>query len=366
MKEKLKKTKISKKKPKETLKKEKNPLKNIKKLEKDAIIHNNDYLNSIEIENLPEQEIPEEELKNLEKEFQNTIELEGLEKKPNLKKYNKDKAINDSILNWYLNEIHKIPMLSREEEYETALKAVKGDESARNKLVRANLRFVVSIAKKYQSYGLTLMDLINEGNLGLIRAAERFNPERGYHFISYAVWWIRQSIKYAIQQKAQLIRLPLNKIAELKRIDEAEQWFENQQELEGSIENIAGYVDKKPEEINHLLLVSKDHLSLDAPLVDSDDFSLVDGVYDEKLETPFNNVEFEELRKEILKSLEQLTEREKKIIMLRFGLDGGPVYSLQKIGKMIGLSKERVRQIEKKALRKIRTGKNAKELSSFL
>ncbi|GIX40595.1 MAG: hypothetical protein KatS3mg129_0328 [Leptospiraceae bacterium] len=344
----------------------KKKLKELQKDNNDKYILSNYPINHIDIENLPEQEIPEEELKHLEEEFQNTIELEELEKERISKKSKKDKSINDSILNWYLNEIHKIPMLSREEEYETALKAMKGDESARNKLVRANLRFVVTIAKKYQSYGLTLMDLINEGNVGLIRAAERFNPERGYHFISYAVWWIRQSIKYAIQQKSQLIRLPLNKIADLRRIDEAEHWFENQNEIEGTIENIAEYVDKKPQEINHLLQVSKEHLSLDAPLVDSDDFALVDGVHDDKSESPSSNVEFEELRKEILKSLDQLTEREKKIIMLRFGLDGGPVYSLQKIGKMIGLSKERVRQIEKKALRKIRTGKNAKELSSFL
>jgi len=192
------------------------------------IIPDNYKINPLDIENLPEKEIPPEELKTLEFEFQQTIELTDSNKKFSKKK---DKHLNDSILNWYLNEIHKIPMLSREEEYQTAIKAMKGDESARNKLVRANLRFVVSIAKKYQSYGLTLMDLINEGNLGLIRAAERFNPEKGYHFISYAVWWIRQSIKYAIQQKSQLIRLPLNKIADLKRIDQAEHFLENQHDL---------------------------------------------------------------------------------------------------------------------------------------
>lgn len=312
------------------------------------------------IEFLPEEEIPFEELKNLENEFNDIIEEYEPKKRKKLKK-NKD--LNESILNWYLNEIHKIPMLSREEEYETALKAMNGDEEARNKLVRANLRFVVTIAKKYQSYGLTLMDLINEGNLGLIRAAERFNPSKGYHFISYAVWWIRQSIKYAIQQKSQLIRLPVNKMTELKKLDE--EWYENQGIEESSLDNRTGNSEKK-EILNHLIQISKEHLSLDAPLVESDDFTLADGLYDENNQSPFENVEFEQLKKEILISLEQLSERERKIIMLRFGLDGGPVYSLQKIGKMIGLSKERVRQIEKKALRKIRTGKNAKELSSFL
>lgn len=309
------------------------------------------------LESLLEKELPIKELKQLENDFQECIETKATKKKK------KDKDLNESILNWYLKEIHKIPMLSREEEYETALRAMKGDEEARNTLVRANLRFVVTIAKKYQSYGLSLMDLINEGNLGLIRAAERFNPSKGYHFISYAVWWIRQSIKYAIQQKSQLIRLPVNKMAFLKKFEEES--LENQEYLKSS--NILPENNpKKMEVINHLLTVSKDHLSLDTPLTDSDEFTLADGLFDETYQSAFTNVEFEQLKKEILVSLEELTEREKKIIMLRFGLDGGPVYSLQKIGKMIGLSKERIRQIEKKALRKIRTGKNSKELSSFL
>ncbi len=316
------------------------------------------YKNEIHyIESLPEKELPLEELKQLENEFEEYIE------KKTHKKKKKNKDLNESILNWYLKEIHKIPMLSRQEEYEISLRAMKGDEEARNMLVRANLRFVVTIAKKYQSHGLSLMDLINEGNLGLIRAAERFNPSKGYHFISYAVWWIRQSIKYAIQQKSQLIRLPVNKMVFLKRLED--ETIENY-ELEKFSNTLTEKQIKKSEALNHLITISKDPLSLDAPLVDSEDFSLVDGIFDENHQPAYKNLEFEQLKKEILISLEQLTERERKIIMLRFGLDGGPVYSLQKIGKMIGLSKERIRQIEKKALRKIRTGKNSKELSSFL
>lgn len=280
----------------------------------------------------------------------------------------KAEPVNDSILNWYLNEIHKIRMLTREEEYSVALKARDGDEEARNLLVRSNLRFVVTIAKRYQSHGLTMMDLINEGNLGLIKAAERFNPERGFHFISYAVWWIRQSIKYAIQQKASLIRLPLNRMADLKRIDEAEHWFENQDEMESSIENIADYMDMGVSELNHLIRMSKDHLSLDAPLSpgDSEDFTLGENIQDTKGLEAHASLEFEQLKGELAKSLDQLGERERKVITLRFGMDGGPVFSLQRIGRMVGLSKERVRQIEKKALRKIRTGVNSRQLGAFL
>lgn len=282
------------------------------------------------------------------------------------RKKSADSESNDSILNWYLNEIHKIPMLSREQEYEVALKAKEGDQDARDLLVRSNLRFVVTVARKYQSYGMSMMDLINEGNLGLIKAAERFNPERGFHFISYAVWWIKQAILFAIQQKASLIRLPLNRTADLRRIEEAERWIENQEDLENNTETLAEYVDMKPEDMNHLLRMSRDHLSLDAPFSEAEDFTLGENIEDDQAEDPDIRVQDEYLKEEIRKSLGELTARERQVLTMRFGLDNSPVYSLQRIGKMIGLSKERIRQIEKKAIRKIRTSKTGQNLNAYL
>ena len=273
---------------------------------------------------------------------------------------------NDSILNWYLNEIHKIPMLTREQEQEVARKAQDGDREARSLLVRSNLRFVVTVARKYQSYGLSLMDLINEGNLGLIKASERFNPDRGFHFISYAVWWIKQSILFAIQQKSHLIRLPLNRTADLRRFEEVERWMGNQDNVEASLENMAAMLEMKPEELNHLLNMSRDHLSLDAPMLEGEDTSLGDNIEDPETVQPEDRVEDSDLRKDLEDSMSNLTKREKKVLSLRFGLGGYPVLSLQKIGKQIGLSKERIRQIEKKAIRKIRTGKYSQQLVSYL
>lgn len=277
-----------------------------------------------------------------------------------------EEEANDSILNWYLNEIHKIPMLTREEELVVSRQALEGDQDARDILVRANLRFVVTVARKYQSYGLSLMDLINEGNLGLIKAAERFNPERGFHFISYAVWWIKQSILFAIQQKAHLIRLPLNRTADLRRMEEAERWIENQDDVDSNIHSLASVLDMKPDDLNHLINMSRDHLSLDAPVSDGEDFSLGENIEDVSTLRPDVSVEDDDLKKDIAECMSDLTSREKKVIELRFGLNGGPVMSLQKIGKKIGLSKERIRQIEKKAIRKIRTGKKGQQLVAYL
>lgn len=282
------------------------------------------------------------------------------------KRSRRDSDFQDSILNWYLNEIHKIPMLSREEEMETAIAARAGEAAARDRLVRGNLRFVVTVARKYQSYGLTMMDLINEGNLGLIKAAERFNPDRGYHFISYAVWWIKQSILFAIQQKSHLIRLPLNRTADLRRLEEAERYLDNQEGVDSTLENLASAMDMKQGDLHHLIRMSRDHLSLDAPMSEGEDFSLGDNIQDGDAVMPEQSVEDEALKREISECLDTLTAREKQILSLRFGLGGVQVMSLQKIGKRIGLSKERIRQIEKKAIRKIRTGKSGPQLAAYL
>lgn len=277
-----------------------------------------------------------------------------------------DSDFQDSILNWYLNEIHKIPMLSREEEMDTAVAAQTGDAAARDRLVRGNLRFVVTVARKYQSYGLTMMDLINEGNLGLIKAAERFNPDRGYHFISYAVWWIKQSILFAIQQKSHLIRLPLNRTADLRRLEEAERYLDNQEGVDTTLENLSSTLNMRQSDLSHLINMSRDHLSLDAPMSEGEDFSLGDNIEDAEAVMPEQTVEDEALSKEIGECLDKLTARERQILSLRFGLGGLRVMSLQKIGKRIGLSKERIRQIEKKAIRKIRTGKSGQQLAAYL
>ena len=273
---------------------------------------------------------------------------------------------NDSILNWYLNEIHKIPMLSREEELEVAKKAREGDEEARNLLTRSNLRFVVTVAKKYQSSGLSIMDLINEGNMGLLKAAERFNPDRGFHFISYAVWWIKQSILFAIQQKSHLIRLPLNRTADLRRIEEAEKWLENQEDMEMNLTNLSSLLSIKKDDINLLMGIRRDHLSLDAPIGDSEDYSLGENIEDTSIQSPERLLEDDQLKKDISQCMESLTPREKRVLSMRFGLGGGPTFSLQKIGKKVGLSKERIRQIEKKAIRKIRTGTGGQHLYAYL
>ncbi|MCB1173211.1 MAG: RNA polymerase sigma factor RpoD/SigA [Leptospiraceae bacterium] len=267
----------------------------------------------------------------------------------------------------YTNEIHKIPMLSREEEKELATQAYQGDQPARDRLVQANLRFVVSIASKYKVSGLNQMDLINEGNLGLIKAAERFNPEMGYHFISYAVWWIKQSILYAIQQKAHAIRIPLNRSAELKRLKSAENWLANNGgESEVTIAEMADLANVKLNEASHLLQISREQISLDAPVANAEEGSLLDSISDSEARELDYYYTSKELQNELQDCLKVLTKKELYILELRFGLNNKQPHSLQKIGGMLKLSKERIRQIEKKALLKMRNSKLASQLKAYL
>lgn len=273
---------------------------------------------------------------------------------------------NDSSISWYLEEINKIPLLTREEEDFLARRAREGDEESKNKLIQANLRFVVSIAKKYQTSGISLLDLINEGNMGLIKAAEKFDPDRGFHFISYAVWWIRQAIILAISQKASLIRLPLNRTADMQKIEKVHKALESKLGREPTASEIAENLDMDDEEINHLRNITQDFVSLDSTFGDSDDTAIVNTIVDKNSESPDKDILDESLRDALEEVLDTLTESEKKIIKMRFGLDDYEPMSLQQIGDKFNLSKERIRQIEKKAIRRLRHPSRSQKLKSFL
>ncbi len=291
-------------------------------------------------------------------------ELEGVQKKSGTEKRVKD--FTDSSISWYLDQINKISLLSREREDYLARAAREGDESAKNELIKANLRFVVSIAKKYQTSGISLLDLINEGNLGLIKAAEKFDPDRGYHFISYAVWWIRQSIMLAISQKSSLIRLPLNRTADLQKIERVHKKLENKFGREPSANEIAEELEMDNEEINHLRNITQDFVSLDTTLGDSDDTTILDMIVDSKADSPDEHVFEESLLNSLNEVLDTLTESEKEILSMRYGLNGYTPMSLQQIGDKFNLSKERIRQIEKKAIRRLRHPSRSQKLKSYM
>ncbi len=279
--------------------------------------------------------------------------------RPHHKKKKKGKDhTTDSSISWYLEQINKIPLLNREDEDALARSAREGDDAAKEKLIQANLRFVVSIAKKYQTSGISLLDLINEGNMGLIKAAEKFDPDRGYHFISYAVWWIRQAIILAISQKTSLIRLPLNRTADMQKIEKVHNKLENKLGREPSPGEIA--------EINHLRNISQDYISLDATFGDSEDTSILSMVEDSRVESPDKKVLDESLQSALDNVLAELTDAEREIIKMRFGLNGYKPMSLQQIGEEFNLSKERIRQIEKKAIRRLRHPSRSQRLKSFL
>lgn len=272
----------------------------------------------------------------------------------------------DSSLAWYLEQINKIPLLTREEEDKYARLAREGDEAAKEMLIKSNLRFVVSIAKKYQTSGISMLDLINEGNMGLMKAAEKFDPDKGFHFISYAVWWIRQAIMLAISQKTSLIRIPLNRSADLQRIEKVNKNLEHELGREPTLNEISENLDMADDEINHLRNITQDYVSLDATLGESDDTSIISLVEDERTDSPDKKILDDSLKDELNSVLDTLTESEKKILVMRFGLDGNKPMSLQQIGEEFNLSKERIRQIEKKAIRRLRHPSRSQKLKSFL
>lgn len=267
----------------------------------------------------------------------------------------------------YLQEIGKVDLLTPEEEV-TLAKAIKeGDQLALEKLTKANLRFVVSVAKQYQNQGLSLSDLINEGNLGLIKAAQRFDETRGFKFISYAVWWIRQSILQALAEQSRIVRLPLNKVGSLNKINRAFSELEQEFEREPSPEELAENLEISTEEVETTLGVAARHVSMDAPFVEGEDNSLLDVLENSNTPKTDSALEYaESLRREIERSLSTLTERQCDVIKLYFGIGVEHPMSLEDIGEKFGLTRERVRQIKDKAINKLRSASRSKLLKHYL
>jgi len=267
----------------------------------------------------------------------------------------------------YLQEIGKVELLTPEEEVDLAKRIKQGDQIALEKLTKANLRFVVSVAKQYQNQGLSLSDLINEGNLGLIKAAQRFDETRGFKFISYAVWWIRQSILQALAEQSRIVRLPLNKVGSLNKINKAFSALEQEFEREPSADELAEVLDIETDEVETTLGVAARHISVDAPFVVGEDNSLLDVLENGNTPKTDQALEYSQsLRKEIERSLSTLTERQRDVIKLYFGLTDSHSMSLEDIGDKFGLTRERVRQIKDKAINKLRTTSRSKLLVSYL
>lgn len=271
-------------------------------------------------------------------------------------------------LDKYLQEIGRVDLITADEEVELARRIRAGDRAALERLTKANLRFVVSVSKQYQNQGLALPDLINEGNLGLIKAAERFDETRGFKFISYAVWWIRQSILQALAEQARIVRLPLNKIGNINKINRAFSELEQKFERPPSAEELAEFLDCSADEVKQSLAQNGRHISMDAPLVEGDESSsnMYDVLSGEGMPSPENNLTIESLRSDIKRSLLSLTPRESEVISMFYGLEGRPPMSLEEIGDRFDLTRERVRQIKEKAIRRLKHTSKNKILKSYL
>ncbi len=274
---------------------------------------------------------------------------------------------DENVLSMYLKEINKIPLLTREEEDYHARRAAQGIQEAKDALIQANLRFVVNVAKKYQNQGLPLSDLISEGNIGLMNAIERFDVDKGYHFISYAVWWIRQAILKAICEKSRMIRLPLNRANELVQIEKVRKDIQGSKGEEAELQEIARTLDMTPDHVADLVNISRDLVSLETPVYQEKDSSVLgDFVEDHNYVQPEALMIERSLKEDINQVLATLTEKEAEIIQFRFGLNGRSPLSLKEIGDRYSLTKERIRQIEKKALRRLQHPKRAQHLESYV
>lgn len=269
-------------------------------------------------------------------------------------------------LDKYLQEIGKVDLLTPDEEVDLAVRIKQGDQLALEKLTKANLRFVVSVAKQYQNQGLSLGDLINEGNLGLIKAAQRFDETRGFKFISYAVWWIRQSILQALAEQSRIVRLPLNRVGSLNKISKTFSILEQKFEREPSPEELAEVLEVTPNEVVDTMKISGRHVSMDAPFVQGEENSLLDVLENDGEESPDDELMNDSLRREVQRALSTLTQREADVITLYFGLNGEQSMTLEEIGEKFSLTRERVRQIKEKAIRRLRHTSRSKALKPYL
>ena len=269
-------------------------------------------------------------------------------------------------LDKYLQEIGKVDLLTPDEEVELAKRIREGDQIALEKLTKANLRFVVSVAKQYQNQGLSLGDLINEGNLGLIKAAQRFDETRGFKFISYAVWWIRQSILQALAEQSRIVRLPLNRVGSLNKISKTFSDLEQKYEREPSPDELAEVLEVSTSEVVDTMKISGRHVSMDAPFVQGEENSLLDVLENDSEDTPDATLMSDSLRREVQRALSTLSQREADVISLYFGLNGEHAMTLEEIGEKFNLTRERVRQIKEKAIRRLRHTSRSKTLKPYL